>query len=271
MCTLFIGFLSAGDRPFPCKFCGKKFALACNLRAHTKTHHHNDDKINSIKEISSERTGITTTTYDNTETRHEDKPDMISPRGITDTNYKIHNSWHEKNDKGTQSILLTGANKCTLPTTEMIQQFPSCSLIKNFHSADSTASPLNVPSATNVTEHNKRLFHINSSNCVLDNMAKSATDSGINRLTYANILEDLWPGNNSFINQCNIPLSVLPAPFNINMPCITSISLVDLQALLLMQAANMAMLHGGNVSFSDGKSLKKQITEPAQSRSLLLA
>jgi hypothetical protein len=55
------------------------------------------------------------------------------------------------------------------------------------------------------------------------------------------------------------------------MPCITSISLVDLQALLLMQAANMAMLHGGNITFNDGKSLKKQIGEPAQSRSVLLA
>jgi len=116
---------------------------------------------------------------------------------------------------------------------------------------------------------------MNSNNCVLDNVSKPVTNSdqfyGISRLGYTNILEELWPGNNSFINQCNIPLTALPAPFNINMPCLTSISLVDLQALLLMQAANMAMLHGANITANDGKSLKKQMTEPAQSRSLLLA
>jgi hypothetical protein len=262
LCTLPISFLSAGDRPFPCKFCGKKFALACNLRAHTKTHHHSDDKINGIKEISSEQTGITIT-YDSNEPRHEDKPDLTSPRGTNDT-------WHEKSDKGTQPTVVAGANKCTLPT-HIIQQFSSCSLIKNFHSADSAASRLNVSSATNVTDQNKRLFPVNSGNCLLGNVSKSATESSISRLAYANILEDLWSGNNSFINEHNIPMSLLPAPFNINMPCITSISLVDLQALLLMQAANMAMIHGGNTSFSDGKSLKKQMTEPTQNRSLLLA
>jgi hypothetical protein len=108
-------------------------------------------------------------------------------------------------------------------------------------------------------------------NCVLDDVSKSAAECSISRLAYANILEELCSGNNPFINQRNIPMSVLPAPFNINMPCITSISLVDLQALLLMQAANMAMIHGGSISFSDGKSLEKQMTEPTQSRSLLLA
>lgn len=250
MCTLLISFLSAGDRPFPCKFCGKKFALACNLRAHTKTHHHGDDKINCIKEISSEQTGITTT-YDSTEPGHEAKSDLTSPRGT--------------DERGTQPIVVTGANKRTLPTAQIIQQFSSCSLIKNCHSADGAASRLNV------TDQNKRLFPMNPTNCLLDSVSKSGTESSIGRLAYANILEDLWSGNNSFINERNIPMSVLPAPFNINMPCITSISLVDLQALLLMQAANMAMLHGGNTSFSDGKSLKKQMTEPTQSRSLLLA
>jgi hypothetical protein len=270
LCTLLISFLSAGDRPFLCKFCGKKFALACNLRAHTKTHHHSDEKSDSIRETSAEQTAVTTT-YDNTQPRHEDKPGLTSPTGINDTNYNIHSSWHEKNNKETQSIVVTGANKCTLPTTEMIQQFSPCSLIKKFHSADSTASPLNVSSATNITDHNKSLFHMNSSNCILDNVCKSATDSSISRLAYASILEDLWSGNNSFVNQRNIPMSVVTAPFNINMPCITSISLGDLQALLLMQAANMAMIHGGNISFGDGKSLKKHMTEPTQNRSLLLA
>lgn len=260
--------LSVGDRPYPCKFCGKKFALACNLRAHTKTHHHSDGKINN-KEMSSEKTGIINTAYDSTAQGQEDKLNLNPPKGTSDTNCKIHNTWHEKNDKGTQSILVTAPNMCSLPTPETIQQFPSCSLIKTFHSLDSNESP----SAT--FTDNKRLFHMNSTNCVLDNVSKSVTYSDqsndISRIGYTSILEELWSGNNSFMNQYNIPLSVLPTPFNINMPCLTSISLADLQALLLMQATNMAILHGGNITFNDGKSLKKQMTEPAQSRSLLLA
>lgn len=266
-------FLSVGDRPYPCKFCGKKFALACNLRAHTKTHHHSDGKINSNKEMPSEKTGIANTAYDSAAPGHEDKLNLNPRRGTSDTNCKIHNTWHEKNDKGTQSILVTAPNTCSLPTPETIQQFPSCSLIKNFHSLDSTESPMKIPSAT--FTDNKRLFHMNSNNCAPDDLSKSLTHSDqlhdISRLGYTNILEELWSGNNSFINQYNIPLSVLPTPFNINMPCLTSISLADLQALLLMQAANMAILHGGNIAFNDGKSLKKQLNEPAQSRSLLLA
>ena len=31
-------FLIAGDKPFNCEICQKKFALSCNLRAHLKTH-----------------------------------------------------------------------------------------------------------------------------------------------------------------------------------------------------------------------------------------
>jgi hypothetical protein len=38
--TDFLSFFSsnAGDKPHHCELCGKKFALACNLRAHMKTH-----------------------------------------------------------------------------------------------------------------------------------------------------------------------------------------------------------------------------------------
>ena len=39
--SAFLTFLSssfAGDKPHHCDLCGKKFALACNLRAHMKTH-----------------------------------------------------------------------------------------------------------------------------------------------------------------------------------------------------------------------------------------
>lgn len=35
---VFFLFLLAGDKPHACELCGKKFALACNLRAHMKTH-----------------------------------------------------------------------------------------------------------------------------------------------------------------------------------------------------------------------------------------
>ena len=31
-------FCVAGDKPHACELCHKKFALACNLRAHMKTH-----------------------------------------------------------------------------------------------------------------------------------------------------------------------------------------------------------------------------------------
>ena len=31
-------FLFTGDKPHICNTCDKKFALACNLRAHMKTH-----------------------------------------------------------------------------------------------------------------------------------------------------------------------------------------------------------------------------------------
>jgi hypothetical protein len=221
--------------------------------------------------MSSEKTG-TATTYNNTASGHEEKLSLNPPRGISNANCKNHNTWHKKNDKGPESILVTAPNTCPLPTPKTIQQFPTCSLIKNFHSSDTTEHSINTPSAT--FTDNKRLFLTNSKNCVLDDVSKSVTYSDqmhdINRLGYTNILEELWSGNNSFINQYNIPLSVLPAPFNINMPCLTSVSLVDLQALLLMQAANMAILHGGNITLNDGKSLKKQMTEPAQSRSLLL-
>lgn len=265
---IYVNFLSVGDRPYPCKFCGKKFALACNLRAHTKTHH-SDNKTKSDKEMSSERTGTTTTKYDNNEQQHEDKPDWMAPRETKDSNCKIHNSWHAENDTGTQSVLVAAQNKCSPPTSDITPQFPSCSLIRNFHSLDSAERTLIIPSE-NFTDHNKRQLRINPSNCVLDNVSKSVASSD-QLVGYTNILEELWPANTPLVNQCNIPLSVLPAPFNINMPCITSISLVDLQALLLMQAANMAMLHGGNITFNDGKSLKKQMGEPTQSRSVLLA
>lgn len=30
--------LISGDKPHSCELCSKKFALACNLRAHMKTH-----------------------------------------------------------------------------------------------------------------------------------------------------------------------------------------------------------------------------------------
>jgi len=219
--------------------------------------------------MSSERTGTTTTKYDNNEPRHEDKPDWMAPRETKDTNCKIHNSWHAEKDTGTQSVLVAAQNKCSPPTSDITPQFPSCSLIQNFHSLESAERTLIIPAA-NFTDLNKRQLRINSSNCVLDNVSKSVASSD-QLVGYTNILEELWPANTPLVNQCNIPLSVLPTPFNINMPCITSISLVDLQALLLMQAANMAMLHGGNIAFNDGKSLKKQMGEPAQSRSVLLA
>lgn len=31
-------FVCAGDKPHACELCNKRFALACNLRAHMKTH-----------------------------------------------------------------------------------------------------------------------------------------------------------------------------------------------------------------------------------------
>lgn len=36
--SLFIILVVAGDKPHGCDICLKKFALACNLRAHMKTH-----------------------------------------------------------------------------------------------------------------------------------------------------------------------------------------------------------------------------------------
>ena len=35
---LFLFRLLAGDKPHACELCNKRFALACNLRAHMKTH-----------------------------------------------------------------------------------------------------------------------------------------------------------------------------------------------------------------------------------------
>ena len=37
-CYIIISFVISGDKPFSCEICQKKFALACNLRAHLKTH-----------------------------------------------------------------------------------------------------------------------------------------------------------------------------------------------------------------------------------------
>ena len=33
-----IDVLETGDKPHACELCNKRFALACNLRAHMKTH-----------------------------------------------------------------------------------------------------------------------------------------------------------------------------------------------------------------------------------------
>ena len=33
-----LNVFDAGDKPHSCELCHKKFALACNLRAHMKTH-----------------------------------------------------------------------------------------------------------------------------------------------------------------------------------------------------------------------------------------
>ena len=132
----------------------------------------------------------------------------MAPGETKDTNCKIHNSWHEEKDTATQSVLVAAPNKCSPPVPEIIPQFPSCSLIKNFHSLDSTERPLIIPSA-NFTDLNKRQFRINSSNCLLDNVSKSAASSD-QLAGYTNILEELWPANTPLINQCNIPLSVIP-------------------------------------------------------------
>lgn len=45
--TLFYIFIYTGDKPHSCELCNKKFALACNLRAHMKTHEGNSILLNS--------------------------------------------------------------------------------------------------------------------------------------------------------------------------------------------------------------------------------
>lgn len=40
--SLFVFF--TGDKPHACELCNKRFALACNLRAHMKTHEGKNDK-----------------------------------------------------------------------------------------------------------------------------------------------------------------------------------------------------------------------------------
>ncbi len=39
--------LPTGDKPHACELCNKRFALACNLRAHMKTHEGTSRKISS--------------------------------------------------------------------------------------------------------------------------------------------------------------------------------------------------------------------------------
>ncbi|KAJ4439011.1 hypothetical protein ANN_14967, partial [Periplaneta americana] len=94
--------VSVRDRPYPCKFCGKKFALACNLRAHIKTHH-SEGKSNTNKESASEQRGINTAMYDNAEPI---KLSITSPTGIIETNCKMYNTWRENSDERAQPILV---------------------------------------------------------------------------------------------------------------------------------------------------------------------
>ena len=40
-------FYFSGDKPHACELCNKRFALACNLRAHMKTHEGKESILNS--------------------------------------------------------------------------------------------------------------------------------------------------------------------------------------------------------------------------------
>lgn len=236
-----------GDRPYPCEFCGKKFALACNLRAHIKTHHHNKEKASLDQNESNILPGC------------NDKTEYVTPLNEC----KNYNIWYENSNKEVQPIVTSSS----LPHPELLERSPYCNFVKNFLSLEKTQVSL---SSFTCADHNKP-FEVNSRNCNPDKLATNSDQfHGNCKLGYSNIFEEMWPENNSFVNQCNIPFSVVQAPFSINMPCMTSISLGDLQALLLMQAANVAMLQGGNVAYNDGKLYKNQMTEPAQSTSILL-
>jgi len=46
--------LFAGNKPHSCHICPKRFALACNLRAHLKTHQEEDDNTSLLMESQTE-------------------------------------------------------------------------------------------------------------------------------------------------------------------------------------------------------------------------
>ena len=172
-----------------------------------------------------------------------------------------YNTWYENSNKEVQSINTSSPDKCSLTQS----QSPYCHFVKSFLSLENTQVALH----SHTCADRSKPFEVNTRKCDPD---KSVTNleqfHGIWKFGYSNILEEMWAENNSFINQCNTPFSLIQAPFSINMPCLTSISLGDLQTLLIMQAANMAMLQGG--SNIDGKLYKNQMTEPGQSTSILL-